>query len=241
MPLGIVNRVPRRVIINIRGGPIILHAFFDTIGRIFNTPQFATLREPSEETLAELQRTFEEIRAIPNRMSSFLQTFNQVLRAAIDGGPLPQDISDVPLDVITSPFTTARDGRRLRRFRLNKLERNGIPEDVVKRMTASGKIDTCPICYEDTPNPVVNMRCGHMMCWECAQKILDAGGNAARCPECRGRLGCYTFWGPFCRVFCAEKLQGVDLAGLPKQLIEEIKKRSYVGEEHTGSAYEPAL
>jgi hypothetical protein len=225
MPLGIVNQVPRGIIINTRGGPIILHAILDTIGRIFDPPQSAPLQESSSETMAELQRTFEELRAIQNRMSAFLQTFDQVLRAAIDGGPLPGDISAVLGDVRTSLLTTAGDGRRLRRYRLNKLERNDIPEDVVERVAASGKIDTCPICYEDTPNPVINMQCGHMMCRECVQKILEIGGNAARCPECRGRLACYTFWEPFCRVFCAEKLEGVDLVGFPKELLDEIEKR----------------
>jgi hypothetical protein len=228
MSLGMINRVQQRVINNIRGGPIILHAIFNTIRRIFDTLQFASPRESFEETLAELQRTYEDMRA-------FLQTFNQVLRATIDGGPLPGDISAVLGDVITSPLTTAGDGRRLRRYRLNKLERNDIPEDVVKRVAASGKIDTCPICYDDTPNPVINMRCGHMMCRNCVQKILEIRGNVARCPECRGQLGRYTSWESFCRVFCAEKLEGVDLVVPPKELVEEIEKRSYVGEEHTGS------
>jgi hypothetical protein len=67
------------------------------------------------------------------------------------------------------------------------------------------------------------------------QSILEIRGNVARCPECRGQLGRYTFWESFCTVFCAEKLEGVDLVVPPKELVEEIEKRSYVGEEHTGS------
>jgi hypothetical protein len=44
----------------------------------------------------------------------------------------------------------------------------------------------CPICFEDSPNPVVNLECGHMMCWDCVGKMLEIDGHDAVCPECRG-------------------------------------------------------
>ena len=91
-------------------------------------------------------------------------------------------------------------------------------EDVVVRLKeAASDSFECPICMDADPNPVIIVPCGHTVCGECVQKIIDPTrlvqegneeGSNARCPHCRGELKAklITDYKHFCKVHCPEKL-----------------------------------
>lgn len=91
-------------------------------------------------------------------------------------------------------------------------------EDVVERLRAAESDSfECPICLEADPNPTIIIPCGHTVCGECVQKLVDPTraiqegneeGSNAKCPHCRGELKAklITDYKHFCKVYCPEKL-----------------------------------
>ena len=95
-------------------------------------------------------------------------------------------------------------------------------EDVVNRLKQFESFE-CPICLEADPNPTIIIPCGHTVCGECVQKLIDParqqdgveGTNTSRCPHCRGELKAkfITDYKHFCKVHCPEKLDVSDDGG----------------------------
>ncbi|KAF1851473.1 uncharacterized protein K460DRAFT_270246 [Cucurbitaria berberidis CBS 394.84] len=91
-------------------------------------------------------------------------------------------------------------------------------EDVIGRLKeAASDSFECPICLEADPNPTIIVPCGHTICGECVQKLIDPArliqegneeGATAKCPHCRGDLKAklITDYKHFCKVHCPEKL-----------------------------------
>jgi SNF2 family DNA or RNA helicase len=96
-------------------------------------------------------------------------------------------------------------------------------DDVVVRLKANDTFE-CPICLEADPNPTIIIPCGHTVCGECVQKLIDPAMRAAqdgndetttpRCPHCRGELKAklITDYKHFCKVHCPERLGSADLS-----------------------------
>ncbi|PSN71662.1 hypothetical protein BS50DRAFT_569313 [Corynespora cassiicola Philippines] len=82
-----------------------------------------------------------------------------------------------------------------------------LSEDVVARLKDTEGAFECPICFEAEPNPTVVIPCGHTLCGECFQKLVDPSmnedGNSAKCPHCRGSLrsSMITDYRHFCKAF----------------------------------------
>ncbi|KAF9691927.1 hypothetical protein EKO04_009833 [Ascochyta lentis] len=98
-----------------------------------------------------------------------------------------------------------------------------LTEDVVNRLKVAESFE-CPICFEADLNPTIIVPCGHTVCGECVQKLIDpnrairdghenAGG--AKCPHCRGELkaAMITDFKHFCKVHAPEKLDPAERAG----------------------------
>ena len=79
----------------------------------------------------------------------------------------------------------------------------------------------CPVCLDADLNPCIITPCGHTVCGECVQKLLDPTrgirdgrevAGAAKCPTCRGELkaAMITDYKHFCRVHAPEKLDPAD-------------------------------
>ncbi|KAF1944000.1 hypothetical protein EJ02DRAFT_452841 [Clathrospora elynae] len=93
----------------------------------------------------------------------------------------------------------------LSRYRLVK---TCYPENDVRRITESMATFECPICLEDAvPNPALTP-CGHLLCWECLQRLEKQGKDkiTITCPVCRDCLHVHTCWKAFCYVFAPETL-----------------------------------
>jgi hypothetical protein len=95
-----------------------------------------------------------------------------------------------------------------------------LDDDVVARLKDFDSFE-CPICLEADPNPTIIIPCGHTVCGECVQKLIDPSRRApdgndenstARCPHCRGELMAklITDFKHFCRVHCPERLDPDD-------------------------------
>lgn len=98
----------------------------------------------------------------------------------------------------------------------------GLGNDVINRLKISDSFE-CPICLEADLNPTIIVPCGHTVCGECVQKLVDptrgirdghenAGG--AKCPHCRGELKAtmITDYKHFCKVHAPEKLDPAERA-----------------------------
>jgi SNF2 family DNA or RNA helicase len=92
-----------------------------------------------------------------------------------------------------------------------------LEEDVVRRLKEFDSFE-CPICLEADPNPTIIIPCGHTVCGECVQKLIDparpgqeVGEDASKpkCPHCRGELKAklITDYKHFCRVHCPLRLE----------------------------------
>ena len=92
--------------------------------------------------------------------------------------------------------------------------------DVVFRIMAAENFE-CPVCLDADLNPCIITPCGHTVCGECVQKLLDPTrgirdgrevAGAAKCPTCRGELkaAMITDYKHFCRVHAPEKLDPAD-------------------------------
>ncbi|KAH9863842.1 hypothetical protein J1614_009774 [Plenodomus biglobosus] len=95
-----------------------------------------------------------------------------------------------------------------------------LEDDVITRLKAFNSFE-CPICLEADPNPTIIVPCGHTVCGECVQKLVDPGRRelneegalAAKCPHCRGELQAklITDYRHFCKIHCPEKLDPSDI------------------------------
>jgi SNF2 family DNA or RNA helicase len=94
-----------------------------------------------------------------------------------------------------------------------------LDDAVVARLQAADSFE-CPICFEADPNPTIITPCGHTVCGECVQKLIDPamrpvqdGNDAPRCPHCRGELKAkfITDYKHFCKVHCPERLGSADV------------------------------
>ena len=80
----------------------------------------------------------------------------------------------------------------------------------------------CPVCFDADLNPTIIIPCGHTVCGECVQKLVDPTqairiGHetvTAKCPQCRGELkaSMITDYKHFCKVHAPEKLDPADRA-----------------------------
>lgn len=81
----------------------------------------------------------------------------------------------------------------------------------------------CPVCFDADANPTIIIPCGHTVCGECVQKLVDPtrgirdgreNAGAAKCPQCRGELKAanITDYKHFCKVHAPEKLSDADRA-----------------------------
>ncbi|CAA9967088.1 DNA repair protein rad5 [Pyrenophora teres f. maculata] len=95
--------------------------------------------------------------------------------------------------------------------------------DVIVRLKEHDSFE-CPICMEADPNPTIIVPCGHTVCGECVQKLIDPAMRAAqqdgndetttpKCPHCRGELKAklITDYKHFLRAHCPERLDPEDL------------------------------
>lgn len=97
-----------------------------------------------------------------------------------------------------------------------------LAEDVVNRLKLADGFE-CPICFEADLNPTIIVPCGHTVCGECVQRLVDPtrgirdgheNAGTARCPHCRGELkaSMITDFKHFCKVHAPEKLDPVERA-----------------------------
>ncbi|KAI4920930.1 hypothetical protein J4E85_009045 [Alternaria conjuncta] len=98
-----------------------------------------------------------------------------------------------------------------------------LSDEVVARLKANESFD-CPICLDLDPNPTILIPCGHTVCGECVQKIMDPAMRTAQdgndeaapalCPHCRGDISAklITDYKHFCKVHCPERLGSADLS-----------------------------
>jgi SNF2 family DNA or RNA helicase len=93
-----------------------------------------------------------------------------------------------------------------------------LDDNVIVRLKAEDNFE-CPICLEADPNPTIIIPCGHTVCGECVQKLIDPANrpvqdsnDAPRCPHCRGELKAklITDYKHFCKVHYPERLQSED-------------------------------
>ena len=88
----------------------------------------------------------------------------------------------------------------------------------------------CPVCLDANLNPTIIIPCGHTVCGECVQKLVDPSqairngqeNVAAKCPQCRGELkaSMITDYKHFCKVHAPEKLDPADRAA-SEELVED--------------------
>lgn len=95
-----------------------------------------------------------------------------------------------------------------------------LANDVVNRLKAAESFE-CPICFDADLNPTIIIPCGHTVCGECVQKLVDPTraikdghekAGEAKCPQCRGELkaAMITDYKHFCKVHAPEKLDAAE-------------------------------
>ncbi|KAF2820357.1 hypothetical protein CC86DRAFT_471446 [Ophiobolus disseminans] len=95
-----------------------------------------------------------------------------------------------------------------------------LDDKVVERLKAIDSFE-CPCCFEADPNPTIIIPCGHTVCGECVQKLVDPSrpgqelndeNTKPKCPHCRGELKAklITDYKHFCRIHDPEKLDPDD-------------------------------
>jgi SNF2 family DNA or RNA helicase len=101
--------------------------------------------------------------------------------------------------------------------------------DVIHRLRMAEDFE-CPVCFDADANPTIIIPCGHTVCGECVQKLVDPtrgirdgreNAGAAKCPQCRGELKAtmITDYKHFCKVHTPEKLPEADRSG--SEAVEE--------------------
>ncbi|KAH6643114.1 SNF2 family N-terminal domain-containing protein [Boeremia exigua] len=104
-------------------------------------------------------------------------------------------------------------------------------EDVVNRLKTTDDFE-CPVCFDVDLNPTIIVPCGHTVCGECVQKLVDPTRGirdghehvgAAKCPQCRGELkaAMITDYKHFCKVHAPEKLEEADRASSEEPVNDE--------------------
>ncbi|KAL1648179.1 hypothetical protein SLS61_007051 [Didymella pomorum] len=94
--------------------------------------------------------------------------------------------------------------------------------DVIYRLKMAQDFE-CPVCFDADTNPTIIIPCGHTVCGECVQKLVDPtrairdgreNAGTAKCPQCRGELKAanITDYKHFCKVHVPEKLSDEDRA-----------------------------
>lgn len=94
--------------------------------------------------------------------------------------------------------------------------------DVVHRLKSAEDFE-CPVCFDADLNPTIIIPCGHTVCGECVQRLVDPNrgirdglenAGTAKCPHCRGELkaSMITDFKHFCKVHAPEKLSEADRA-----------------------------
>ncbi|KAF2622968.1 hypothetical protein BU25DRAFT_479523 [Macroventuria anomochaeta] len=102
--------------------------------------------------------------------------------------------------------------------------------DVIMRLQIAEGFE-CPICLEADLNPTIIVPCGHTVCGECVQKLVDPNrgirdgrenAGAAKCPHCRGELkaSMITDYKHFCKVHAPEKLDPAERAA-SEELVDD--------------------
>jgi SNF2 family DNA or RNA helicase len=92
--------------------------------------------------------------------------------------------------------------------------------DVIHRLKMAQDFE-CPVCFDADTNPTIIIPCGHTVCGECVQKLVDPtrgirdgreNAGTAKCPQCRGELKAanITDYKHFCKVHAPEKLSEAD-------------------------------
>ncbi|KAK5009181.1 hypothetical protein LTR28_002277, partial [Elasticomyces elasticus] len=101
----------------------------------------------------------------------------------------------------------------------------------------------CPVCYDAVENPAIFLPCGHDVCGECNNRILDPaqgiqngdaeGSSEARCPTCRGKIDAKMIidYNTFCSVHCPEKLKADANEVLDDARDSDSSTESDVGDE----------
>ncbi|KAL6708826.1 hypothetical protein ACN47E_002233 [Coniothyrium glycines] len=88
-------------------------------------------------------------------------------------------------------------------------------EDVIRRLVEFESFE-CPICLEADLNPTIIIPCGHTVCGDCVQRLIDPARQdgadettTPRCPHCRGELKAkfITDYKHFCQVHCPQKFE----------------------------------
>jgi len=116
-----------------------------------------------------------------------------------------------------------------------------LDEAVIRRLMEIDSFE-CPCCFEADPNPTIIMPCGHTVCGECVQKLIDPSrsgqevndeASKPRCPQCRGDLKAklITDYRHFCRVHCPERLEPEDRI----QEQEDSESEEDSDEDHHGN------
>ncbi|KAJ3197081.1 hypothetical protein HK101_006043, partial [Irineochytrium annulatum] len=57
---------------------------------------------------------------------------------------------------------------------------------LLEKWEEDGPADDCPICLDETINPMIIPKCGHTYCKDCLKSLSES--RESRCPECRGEF-----------------------------------------------------
>ncbi|KAF2125593.1 hypothetical protein P153DRAFT_115891 [Dothidotthia symphoricarpi CBS 119687] len=143
----------------------------------------------------------------------------------------PSSRRHTPADTSSSPRSAsvrrpARNADLAHRFCRAGIEMwtQHIPPQVAQRIKSTPNF-TCPICLDDTPNPIINLPCGHTLCKRCTTAHYEEGGlngGDCVCPVCRGSMQRMTDYKNFLFVFDPNnpKLSDADF----QRMVDEIER-----------------
>ena len=113
---------------------------------------------------------------------------------------------------------------------------NALSEEVVNRLKFAEDFE-CPVCFDADLNPTIIVPCGHTVCGECVQKLVDPtrgirdgheNAGTAKCPQCRGELkaSMITDYKHFCKVHAPEKLGPAERAASEELVDDDSESES---------------